>query len=68
MSKVKSATKIAAGVYEYRGCRIEQDFDSETYNGWWAIYDLDDALMEREFYPTKRAAMEIIDRWPPAGH
>lgn len=64
----KHATKLAAGSYDYRGCRIEQDFDSETYAGWWAVYDLDDVYMEREFYPTKRSAMRAIDDDPPAGH
>jgi hypothetical protein len=63
-----TATKLAAGCYNYRGCRIEQDWDSEFYQGWWAIYDLDDPLMEREFYSTKRAAMAAIDGDPPIGY
>lgn len=60
-----SATRLAAGCYEYRGCRIEQDFDSEMHYGWWSIYDLDDVWMEKEFYPTKRAAMKAINDDPP---
>lgn len=62
------ATKLNAGCYNYRGCRIEQDFDSETYCGWWAIYDLDDAWQDREYYPTKRSAMAAIDADPPRGY
>ena len=68
MSKKQSATKIAAGCYNYRGCRIELDTDSEFFAGWWGIYDLDNAYQEREFYPTKGAAMAAIDADPPVGH
>jgi hypothetical protein len=68
MSNQASATKIGRGCYDYRGCRIEQDFDSEFYAGWWAIYDLDCAYQDREYYQTKRAAMAAIDADPPAGY
>jgi hypothetical protein len=62
-----SATKINTGVYQYRGCWIVNNHDSETYVGWWQISDINDVLGESEYYPTKRAAMAAIDADPPKG-
>jgi hypothetical protein len=60
----RSARRLGAGVYLYRGIEIRNDHDSEDYAGWWATYAPGDADPE-DYWPTKRAAMAAIDADPP---
>lgn len=66
-----TATKVSAGTYIYRGCLITKDHDSETYAGWWAIYDKSPwgtgwDFDNVDYWPTKARAMAEIDADPPS--
>jgi hypothetical protein len=59
--RLMNATKIRPGVYNYRDCMIDQNWDSESYGGWWQVTDLNDLGNGGDHFPTKRAAMAAID-------